>query len=524
MTKRIFILCVAALICFCAAGAAAAESAGKTCVFDGYSLTYPEQWEYKENIQGIFLIYGEGFFQIDTGVFPEGFTITAQEMLDSGMISNVMENVGGEEFKYTSTGEVVTIGERDYVMLSAARDVIPFRQYIAFADNILLVFTVKGEDCIARAPEIIATLKPAEAGAPSSDVASGEHNVNKHIYRTDAEGKKQLVGIVSDPQPAYFSRFSRLLTGSLQALYEDEAPSPYSFGRSFYSDGRYVYVFPYYDAILRVYVTDDTENGQIEKVVITVAVDSVSEQVATREILDLVLASYGSLSDIGSFAYDHLFSLDSRESLDFSGPEQPDWTENGWSIVFEKDAFCYRCVIAYSGELPPVSGPAIMTEPGDFPPIARPGLSVEAFTKRFNELCAILKLEPLRFEANGEAGRVRNGVFGGSGRMIVTCADDADPGRVTHVTVETIDADTSTLWLGCCAALYAATDMSLRDFPYMLALHGAAGTWAQICGLKPAVYVDGVVLQAFIAGDRPVGALYGESEQTPSEGQAQEGM
>ena len=177
-SMKLLILTMTVLVML-ASCASAENTAG--CTFDGLSLSYPQDWTCIENEQGIFLKKDGGFFQINTGVFPEGYTMGAAEMIESGAVAALMEDMASEKRRYTSEPELITVNDRDFVRLSAMNGETLLIQYLGFMDNIMLVFTAKGEACQAEAVNIIASLRLAKDGEVSSDAASGKENVNKEI-------------------------------------------------------------------------------------------------------------------------------------------------------------------------------------------------------------------------------------------------------------------------------------------------------------------------------------------------------
>ncbi len=490
--------------------AALAESpAEEVCTFDNLSISYPADWIRKDNSLGIFLEKDEGFFQITTAVFPEGYTMEASEMIESGAITAVMQGQESEKIQYTSEPQIVSINGKDYVTLSVMNDGTPLIQYIGFKDHIMLVIVVKGETCQAAAPDILASLRWAEEGAISSDAASGEYNVNRLINRENAEGKQELVGLISDPVPAVFSDFAPMFAGSMAVLNSSIKEEQINLGRCYYSDSRYVYAWHYVDSNILVYVQSTSNDAQIGEIVIT-ASTSVDKIQAARMITDLLIASYGSLSSIHSFAYDRLFALDDT-GIPYDGPELPYWTENGWTIVFEQNEYNYLCRISYTGELEPLQEPPIITD--NFialPPAFREGLTVDGFCERFNWICKIMKMSELRLsEPDNDNGRSRAGIFENVGTLLLRFENPDHPEWITGVILGAFNDDTAVLWAGCIAAMYAFSNADENDLQSLILLGGGSGSWPSLAKMKPYICLNNTVLQAFIINGRPMAAIFG---------------
>ena len=505
-TLKLLILTFAVLVML--ASCVSAENMA-VCTFDGLSVSYPQDWSRYEDRQGIFLEKDGGFFQINTAVFPEGFTMSAAEMIESGAIASLMKDDASEKRRYTSEPELISVNGREYVRLSAMNGETPLIQYIGFMDNILLVFTVKGETCQAEAENIITSLRLAKDGEVSSDAASGQDNVNKQIHRQNAEGRQELVGMISDPVPAVFSEFAPIFAGSMAVLNSSVPEDAVDLGRCYYSDSRYVYAWHYLDSIIRVYVQGTSEKAMISEIVIT-APNSMDEKLAGQLIADLLVASYGSLSRVGSSAYDRLFAL-KKTGIPFDGPEKPYWTENGWSIVFERPDYLYQCRISYSGELEPLQEPPVIAE--DFtalPPAFRDGLTADVFLERFNWVCGIMQMKELRLSEPGEGDAgFRDGMFEDVGMLSLRFENPEQPDCITGVYLETANNDPGVLWAGCVAAMYAFSGMDEADLQSLILLGGGSGNWPMLAEMKPYVCLNGVALQAFIVNDRPMAAIFG---------------
>ncbi len=505
-SMKLLILTMTVLVML--ASCASAENTA-VCTFDGLSLSYPQDWTCIENEQGIFLKKDGGFFQINTGVFPEGYTMGAAEMIESGAVAALMEDMASEKRRYTSEPELITVNDRDFVRLSAMNGETLLIQYLGFMDNIMLVFTAKGEACQAEAVNIIASLRLAKDGEVSSDAASGKENVNKEIRCQNAEGRQELVGLIGDPVPAVFGEFSPVFAKSITVLNPSVSEDAVDLGRCYYSDGRYVYAWHYLDSIIRVYVRSTSDKAMISEVVIT-APDSIDEKLAERLIIDLLVASYGSLSRISSSAYDRLFALQ-ETGIPFDGPEQPYWTENGWSIVFERSDFLYQCRISYIGELEPLQEPPVIAD--DFtalPPASRHGLTADVFLERFNWVSGIMKMKELRLSEPGEGDAgVRAGLFGDVGMLSLRFENPEQPDYITGVYLDTLNNDTGVLWAGCVAAMYAFSGMDEADLQSLILLSGGSGNWPMLVEMKPYICLNGAALQAFIVNGRAMAAIFG---------------
>ncbi len=121
------------------------------------------------------------------------------------------------------------------------------------------------------------------------------------------------------------------------------------------------------------------------------------------------------------------------------------------------------------------------------PPTVRGGMTADVFLERFNLISGIMKMKELRLSESRESDAgTRAGIFEDVGLVTLRFENLDQPDCVTGVYLETFNDDTSVLWAGCIAAMYAFSGIDEVDLQSLILLGDGSENWPSLAACIPA--------------------------------------
>lgn len=486
-----------------------------SCTFNGFVVEYPEHLKLQEHEMGLFFLDDDGFIQINSQVFPESFsTPPVSEWLEKGVV-DYLKQASSEEFTYTSDGELLHIGDLEFIYLEARKGDIPFYQYFARIDHVLILFTVKGDVCNSFMPDVLKSLRKAN----SADLEGKRYTTDTNdtrITRKNEDGSEELAGFRTRPTPVTYASFMKGYLEFMLTATGVESPDDFPISRCYFSDGRYVRVFGDRGMITRFYTAGPLETDSLTGVYFTVDPSSVSEGLMISASTACLFASYNGFGEMHQETVNRFGNL-MTSGFPETGGDEAFWTENGFEVFLGKTQSVNYVKIQWLGDteeqLLPV--PDILSD--SLQPLDRPELTANRYIEKHNLMCQML---------TGNTGleiTPQSEITEEDGLCVLTCTaagilkiklyrrenDSSSP--VILVRLECDYNAPGLLEVECLAALYAASEITVEEMIDVISIgDDTMNLWESICHMKPYVNVDGVVLQAAQDGERMLAVLYGD--------------
>ena len=512
--------CFLAICLLCLCPPIFAEEIPAACAFDGFVLQYPARLEVKQDEAGIF-IRGEenGFIQINTERFPDGYQKSASDLLRGRTIDHLKQDIDIEGFTYDEGSMVISIGDHEYVYLTAQKNSVPFYQYIAVIDSVLIIFTIKGETYNKLIPSVLATLRKADKADLALTQYTGDP-VTAPLTRADSHGKEELIGYsgatVKVKYGAFMDRFQALMVELTGA----KNPGVFHLSRCYYSDGQYVRIFKDGQIAARIYTSGPEDTSSVTGLHFTGSTSMISEKEMSTASAVVLIASYEALG------YTHYETIDRfidllETGLPKENGDEVFWTDNGYETHLGRNEREYFGTVCLHGayEKRKAKNNKI-PDTNDLPPIDQPELTAEVFIDRYEHISRMLTPDPKsaimpdETPVQEDGGFVLNCPFRAvHGKLKLYLKDGSAAAPVIRILIECPSEYQGLMSVACMSAFFGATDLDDEEIIDVLCLADESDTlWGFICSTSPFVRTNDVTLQASVRDGQLIAVLHGSEE------------
>ena len=507
MYRKIFSCLLSICLCLSLASGALAADGMLPCVFDGFVVEYPEHLELREQENGLFFLDEDGFIQINTHQFPDNFSTPVSEWPEKGIV-DYLKQTSIEEFTYTSDGELLNIGNLEFVFLQAQKGDSPFYQYFIMIDHMLILFTVKGDTCNAMMPDVLSSLRRAEA---------------EDLVQKQNTGDPKYIRITrTNDKPVSYAEFREGFFDMLLDITGKSGPDDLPISRCFFSDGRYVRVLWYGYVVVRFFTSGPDETDILTEVSFSADSSVLSDEQMSTAAAALLLACYSGIGATHTETVDRFANLIHTGFPEDSG-ETPFWSEKAFNVFLGKNQQEYfgRIICLWETKQQEQASSIVQDILSDpLPDLKRPDLTVEKYIQRHNLMCQMLinssglGIVPQPVTQTEDGMTVLSCLAAGRTlHLKLYLKDQGNSSSVIRVKLECNPNAPDIMEVECLAAMYATMDVNDDE---MISIMSLADTkinlWESLCRMKPYVSVNGVTLQAVETEDQLIAMVYGDGE------------
>ena len=310
------------------------------------------------------------------------------------------------------------------------------------------------------------------------------------IRSLESDAVVGILGVESEPLPCAWSDFNRAISQQLKGI---------TFSPAYWSDGSWVRLFDSYDLVIRVYVTDETDDALIRSVMVNTPDQSGAGDV--QAVTALAYAAAAHVGTYGTYVVRIVLSEDHSEDWFTATPYQI-WTENGYTLTYGlTDGFALpRGEVQFAGEAA-VNGGYVPLE-NDYvylPEGKTPAALIEALAKQAKSgpMASMLSepVWPETYETEGD-GRVYQMEWDDCLAVIYT---DETGENLRVVSLMSMSGDTISMCVHMYPLFVALTGGPAEDMMLVSAFIGGNATWDDMCELAPYCVMNGVQLQCSLA-------------------------
>ncbi len=325
-----------------------------------------------------------------------------------------------------------------------------------------------------------------EAAAPKLIEAQGGEPAAMQIRSLETNEAVGIIGVESDPMPCTWREFSTTMAGMLEGV---------SFSPAFWSDGSWVHLTDSYDLVIRVYTTDETDEGLIQ----SVWVNTPSSE-GTGDVQAVATLAYYAAAQPGMYGtYIVQIALAEDHSTDwFTDEPVRIWTENGYTLSFRQtESFGLPCGTVQFAEPMTVSGGFLPLDEYyvDLPEGKSPAALIEALTEQAagGPLASWLTVPvlPDTFETKDD-GRA---YFMTWDDCLVIFYTDETGENLQVVNLFSMSGDTNSMCLHLYPLYISVAGRQAEDMMLISAFLGGNGTWDDMSRLEPYSVMNGVQLR-----------------------------
>ena len=299
-----------------------------------------------------------------------------------------------------------------------------------------------------------------------------------------------ILGVESEPLPCAWSDFYSTISQQLEGI---------AFSPAYWSDGSWVRLFDSYDLVIRVYVTDETDDALIRSVIV-----NTPDKGGAGDVQAVTAIAYAAAAHAGTYgAYIVRIVLSEDHSEDwFTETPIRIWTENGYTLTYgQTDGFALPYgEVRFSEEMAVTGGYLPMENDYVYLPEGKtPAALMEALTEQAGSgpLASMLSkpVWPETYKTE-EDGRVYTMEWDDCLAVIFT--DEAGE-NLRVVSLMSMSGDTNSMCVHLYPLFIAACGGPAEDMTLISAFIGGNGTWDDMCGLAPYCVMNGVQLQCSLA-------------------------
>ena len=344
--------------------------------------------------------------------------------------------------------------------------------------TLILILIVALAACLSLASAENATspkLIEAENGEPAA----------MQIRSLESDQAVGILGVESEPVPCTWSDFNSMLS-KLEGI---------TFSPAYWSDGCWVRLFDSYDLVIRVYVTDESDDALIRSVIVnTPGKDGASDVQAVTAIAYAAAAHVGTY---GTYTVRIVLSEDHSEDW-FTATPIRIWTENGYTLTYcqtNGHALPYG-EVRFTEEMDVSGGYMPLEDDYVFLPEGKsPAALMETLTEQATggPLASMLSepVWPETYETE-EDGRVY--LMEWDDCLTVIFTDEAGE-NLRVVSLMSMSGDTNSMCFHLYPLFVAVAGGPVEDMTLVSAFIGGNGTWDDMCELAPYCVMNGVQLQ-----------------------------
>lgn len=325
-----------------------------------------------------------------------------------------------------------------------------------------------------------------DAAAPKLIEARDGEPAAMQIRSLESDQAVGILGVESEPLPCTWRDFNSTMFQQLEGI---------SFSPAYWSNGNWVRMVDSYYMVIRVYVTDETDDALIRSVVVnTPDKDSALDVQAVTAIAYAAAAHVGTY---GSYTVRIVLSEDHSEDWFTAAPIRI-WTENGYTLTYgQTDGLGLPYgKVQFTGEMA-VSGGYLPLE-NDYvclPEGKTPAALMEALIEQATNgpLASMLSTPawPETYETE-EDGRVY--LMEWDDCLAVVFTDETGE-NIQVVSLMSMSGDTNSMCVHLYPLFIAVSGGPAEDIKLISAFIGGNGTWDDMCELEPYCVMNGVQLQ-----------------------------
>ena len=329
-----------------------------------------------------------------------------------------------------------------------------------------------------------------EAAAPKLIEAKDGEPAAMQIRSLESDNAVGIIGMESDPAPCTWRDFNSAMNSMLEGI---------SFSQAYWSNGCWVRLVDNYDLVIRVYTTDETDDGLIQSVLV-----NTPSAEGTGDVQAVTTLAYYAAARPGMYGtYVVQIALQEDHSTDwFTDVPVRIWTENGYALSFSKtEGLDLPCGEVQFSERMTVSG-GYLTLGQDYVNLSEgksPTALIEALTAHATSgpLASWITAPvlPDNWETE-EDGRVYL-VEWDDCLLILYTDENGDNLRV--VNLFSMSGDTNSMCLHLYPLYISVAGGQAEDMMLISAFVGGNGTWDDMSQLEPFCVMNEVQLQCSLA-------------------------
>ena len=329
-----------------------------------------------------------------------------------------------------------------------------------------------------------------ETAAPKLIEAPEGTRPAMEIQSPESDGAVGITGVESEPLPCAWGDFNRVMSQQLEGI---------TFSPAYWSDGCWVRLFDSYDLVIRVYVTDESDDALIQSVIVnTPGKDGASDVQAVTAIAYAAAAHVGTY---GTYTVRIVLSEDHSEDWFTAAPIRI-WTENGYTLTYGQTnglALPYG-EVRFTEEMDLSGGYMPLEDDYVFLPEGKsPAALMETLTEQATggPLASMLSepVWPETYETE-EDGRVY--LMEWDDCLAVIFTDEAGE-NLRVISLMSMSGDTNSMCVHLYPLFVAVSGGPVEDMMLVSAFIGGNGTWDDMCELAPYCVMNGVQLQCSLA-------------------------
>ena len=324
------------------------------------------------------------------------------------------------------------------------------------------------------------------AAAPKLIEAQPGEPAAMQIRSLESDHVVGILGVESEPLPCAWGDFNGTISQQLKGI---------TFSPAYWSDGSWVRLFDSYDLVIRVYVTDETDDALIRSVIVNTPSKDGALDVQT--VTAIAYAAAAHVGTYGTYTVRIVLSEDHSEDWFTTAPIQI-WTENGYTLTYgQTDGLGLPCgEVQFVGETAVTGGYLPLENDYVYLPEGKtPAALMEALTEQSNSgtLASMLSkpVWPETYETE-EDGRVYLMEWDDCLAVIFT---DETGENLRVVSLMSMSGDTTSMCVHLYPLFVAVSGGPVEDMMLISAFIGGNGTWDDMCGLAPYCVMNGVQLQ-----------------------------
>ncbi len=338
------------------------------------------------------------------------------------------------------------------------------------------------------------SLAAAEDAAPPKFIEAGPGEpAAMQIRSLESDEAVGILGVESEPLPCTWSDFNRAIGQQLKGV---------TFSPAYWSDGGWVRLFDDYELVIRVYVTDETEDALIRSVVV-----NTPDRDGAGDVQAVTAIAYAAAAHVGAYGgYTVNIVLAEDHSEDwFTETPIRIWTENGYTLTYgltDRFALPYGEVrfseeLAVTGGYRPLEDDYVYLPEGKTPAALMKALTAQAESGPLASMLSTPVWPQTQTYESEEDGRVY--MMKWDDCLAVIFTDEAGE-NLRVVSLLSTTGDTNSMCLHLYPLYIAVAGGAARDMTLVSAFIGGNGTWDDMCELDPYCVMNGVQLRCSLAG------------------------
>ncbi len=368
---------------------------------------------------------------------------------------------------------------------------------------------------ILAAALLIFSTASAEQTAPKLIEAQEDEYAAMQIRSLESDDVVRILGVESAPQQRTDQEFAQVFTTFMKKNFNVDV----HLSDILWTDGHWIRLFDAGSVIIRVYLTDNTEQAVVREVTLNAA-----EKDDAMDVQVLSVAAYWAAAQYGEYGkYTmQIVAMEDHSEDWFLDEPVSIWQENGYQLSFGQTANGYpQGRVAFMEDLP---------QDGGFLPFDPEGMENIPSERTVEELFAHLKADAKNgpfaafLEApempnawqDTESGRIYQIMWDDCALILYT---DASGRHVQSATLCTLSGDT----VSACMHLFplyealVGQEANAETATLLPSLAGGHGTWEDMSALKPYCVMNRVMLQCDLleinGNELPIAYICGAFEQ-----------